>query len=180
MVASYLNYRYIKLPTTIGLMALSLTFSLVLILLGKFGLFHLDDQVRELLGHLNFYDTLMHGMLSFLLFAGALHVNFDDLLDRKWVIALLATVGVLASTLLVGTLCWWCLDLPLLYCLLSGALISPTDPIAVLGIMKKVGAPKRLETAFAGESLFNDGMGVSSFWHCCISCTREAARISRR
>jgi len=165
---SYVNYRYIRLPTTIGLMALSLTLSLVLLFLGKAGLFFLDDEVRQLLGHLDFYDTLMHGMLSFLLFAGALHVNFGDLLGRKWIISLLATAGVLISTLLVGGMSWFCLsllglNLPLLYCLLFGALISPTDPIAVLGIMKKVGAPKSLETTISGESLFNDGMGVVVF-----------------
>jgi CPA1 family monovalent cation:H+ antiporter len=165
---SYVNYRYIRLPSTIGLMALSLVLSLALLFLGKEGFFLLDDEVRQLLGHLDFYDTLMHGMLSFLLFAGALHVNFGDLLGRKWIIFLLATAGVLISTLLVGGMTWLCLsllglNLPLLYCLLFGALISPTDPIAVLGIMKKVGAPKDLETTIAGESLFNDGMGVVVF-----------------
>ncbi len=165
---SYVNYRYIRLPTTIGLMALSLAVSLGLLLLGKTGLVALDTHVAQLLGRLDFYDTLMHGMLSFLLFAGALHVNFDDLLARKWVILLLATAGVLVSTLLVGTFTWLTLgllglELPLLYCLLFGALISPTDPIAVLGIMKKVGASKGLETTIAGESLFNDGMGVVVF-----------------
>ena len=165
---SYVNYRYIRLPTTIGLMVLSLTFSLVLLFFGKAGFFPLDDNLRQLLGHLDFYDALMHGMLSFLLFAGALHVNFGDLLGRKWIISLLATAGVLVSTVLVGGMTWLCLsllglDLPLLYCLLFGALISPTDPIAVLGIMKKVGAPKSLETTISGESLFNDGMGVVVF-----------------
>ncbi len=165
---SYLNYRYIGLPTTIGLMAMSLTASMALIFLAQFGLISFEGQVKELLGHLNFYDTLMHGMLSFLLFAGAQHVNFHDLLARKWIISLLATMGVLVSTLLVGGMAWWTLqllglELPLLYCFLFGALISPTDPIAVLGIMKKVGAPKKLETTIAGESLFNDGMGVVIF-----------------
>ncbi len=165
---SYFNYRYIKLPSTIGLMAMSLAASVALLILGKAGLLSVDDHIRNLLGHLNFYDTLMHGMLSFLLFAGALHVNFDDLLKEKWIIALLATVGVVASTLMVGGMAWWTLhllglDLPLLYCFLFGALISPTDPIAVLGIMKQVGAPKKLETTIAGESLFNDGMGVVVF-----------------
>jgi len=165
---SYLNHRYIRFPSAIGLMALSLAFSLILLALGKAGIFLFDGHARALLAELNFYDTLMHGMLGFLLFAGALHVNFDDLLQRKWIISLLATFGVLISTLLVGGLTWLCLhllglDLPLLYCLLFGALISPTDPIAVLGIMKKIGAPKELETTITGESLFNDGMGVVIF-----------------
>jgi CPA1 family monovalent cation:H+ antiporter len=165
---SYVNYRYIRLPTTIGLMAMSLAVSLGMLFLGKSGLVALDIHVAELLGRLDFYDTLMHGMLSFLLFAGALHVNFDDLLARKWVIFLLATAGVVVSTVLVGWFTWILLgllglELPRLYCLLFGALISPTDPIAVLGIMKKVGAPKDMETTIAGESLFNDGMGVVVF-----------------
>ncbi len=165
---SYVNYRYIRLPTTIGLMALSLALSIVLLLLGKAGLLAPDEHVGQLLSQLDFYDTLMHGMLSFLLFAGALHVNFSDLMARKWIISLLATVGVLVSTLLVGGMTWLTLhllglQLPLIYCFLFGALISPTDPIAVLGIMKKVGAPKDLETTIAGESLFNDGMGVVVF-----------------
>lgn len=165
---SYLNYRYIRLPRTIGLMAISLFFSLCLLALGRTGLFLVDDQAKSLLEGLNFHDTLMHGLLSFLLFAGSLHVNLDDLLHRKWIISLLATFGVFLSTLLVGGLTWLCLhllrlDLSLLYCLLFGALISPTDPIAVLGIMKKTGAPKELETTITGESLFNDGMGVVIF-----------------
>ncbi|GBE12007.1 Na(+)/H(+) antiporter NhaP [bacterium BMS3Bbin14] len=164
----YVNERYIGLPQTIGLMVLSLVFSLALLGLGRSGLFPLDDQVGRLVGQLNFYDTLMHGMLGFLLFAGALHVNFNDLLGEKWIIFLLATMGVLVSTLLVGGLAWFTLyllglGLPLLYCLLFGALISPTDPIAVLGIMKKAGAPKDLETTVTGESLFNDGIGVVVF-----------------
>lgn len=165
---SYLNHRYIRFPGVIGLMALSLAFSLLLLGLGKAGIFLFDDRARALLEGLDFYDTLMHGMLGFLLFAGALHVNFDDLLQRKWIISLLATFGVLLSTLLVGGMTWLCLhllglDLPLLYCLLFGALISPTDPIAVLGIMKKIGATRELETTITGESLFNDGMGVVVF-----------------
>ncbi|HEB67983.1 MAG TPA: sodium:proton antiporter [Desulfobulbus sp.] len=165
---SYLNHRYIRFPGAIGLMALSLAFSLVLLGLGKAGIFFFDVHARTLLEGLDFHDTLMHGMLGFLLFAGALHVNFDDLLLRKWIISLLATFGVLLSTLLVGGMTWLCLhllglDLSLLYCLLFGALISPTDPIAVLGIMKKIGASKELETTITGESLFNDGMGVVVF-----------------
>ncbi len=165
---SYVNYRSIRLPTTIGLMAMSLAMSLGLLLLGGTGLLPIEDQVAHLLGRMNFHDTLMHGMLSFLLFAGAQHVNFSDLLSRKWIISLLATGGVVVSTVLVGGLTWltlhfFGLDLPLIYCLLFGALISPTDPIAVLGIMKKAGAPKDLETTMAGESLFNDGMGVVVF-----------------
>jgi CPA1 family monovalent cation:H+ antiporter len=165
---SYLNERYIGLPRTIGLMAMSLVFSLVLMILGKMGYFSLSDYAAAMLDRLDFHDTLMHGMLGFLLFAGALHVNFDDLLQEKSIIFLLATAGVVVSTIVVGCLVWATLqifgmELRLLYCFLFGALISPTDPIAVLGIMNKVGAPKSLETMITGESLFNDGIGVVVF-----------------
>ncbi len=107
-------------------------------------------------------------MLSFLLFAGALHINLNDLAERKWSIGSLASVGVLLSTFLVGSAAWWLLGalgigMPYLYCLLFGALISPTDPIAVLGLLKTAGAPKSLETKIAGESLFNDGVGIVVF-----------------
>lgn len=167
-IFSYLNERYIGLPRTIGLMAMSLIFSLGLMILGKLGYFSLSEYAADMLASLDFYSTLMHGMLGFLLFAGALHVNFDDLLSEKSIIFLLATVGVVVSTIVVGGLTWATLHLlgmdpPLLYCFLFGALISPTDPIAVLGIMKKAGAPKNLETMITGESLFNDGIGVVVF-----------------
>ena len=117
---------------------------------------------------IDFNKTLMHGMLGFLLFAGALHVKLGDLANQKWVIAVTATVGVIGSTFIVGGIAWCVLALlggqvPWIYCLLFGALISPTDPISVLGIMKKLGAPKSLTTKMAGESLFNDGVGVVVF-----------------
>ncbi|HER63162.1 MAG TPA: hypothetical protein ENO11_04205, partial [Desulfobacteraceae bacterium] len=167
-IFGFLNERYIGLPRTIGLMALSLIFSLAVMALGKMGYFSLAQMAGEILAKLDFYNTLMHGMLGFLLFAGALHVNFDDLLQEKSIIIMLATVGVVVSTVLVGGLAWGLLallgmEMPLLYCLLFGALISPTDPIAVLGIMKKAGAPISLETTVTGESLFNDGIGVVVF-----------------
>ena len=165
---SYLNHRYIGLPSAIGIMALSLIISLVILGLGFFNILSISEPARLLLSRLDFYDTLMHGMLGFLLFAGALHVNFDDLFEHKSIIISLATVGVALSTCLVGGMAYFALKLAgvhlsLLHCLLFGALISPTDPIAVLGIMKKVGAPKSLETAVTGESLFNDGIGVVVF-----------------
>ncbi|GAB4341315.1 MAG: sodium:proton antiporter [Desulfobulbaceae bacterium] len=165
---AFLNERYIGLPRTIGLMALSLVFSLVLLALGRTGYFGLAESAAAMLAGLDFYTMLMHGMLGFLLFAGALHVNLDDLLAEKWIILLLATVGVVTTTLLVGGMAWGVLsllgqDVEPLYCMLFGALISPTDPIAVLGIMKKAGAPKSLETTVTGESLFNDGIGVVVF-----------------
>ena len=166
-IFSYINYKYIKLPTTIGIMLLSLVFSLALLLFGEFGL-TLDDHATTLVKSIDFNEALLHGMLSFLLFAGALHVNINDLREQKWVIGILATVGVISSTIIIGTVMYYILqwlNIPVayMYCLVFGSLISPTDPIAVMGILKIVGAPKSLETKIAGESLFNDGVGVVVF-----------------
>ena len=165
---SFINYRYIRLPTTIGLMLIALVMSLLLIALGKFGLGTASDKAALLLHKIDFDKTVLHGLLSFLLFAGALHVNVNDLRLHSRIIAMLAIGGVILSTLIVGVLIWVVftllgLDIPLLYCLLFGALISPTDPIAVMGILKTAGAPKSLEIKIVGESLFNDGVGVALF-----------------
>jgi len=164
---SYLNHRYIRLPVTIGLMAIALGMSLVLVLLGKLGI-GIDAEAESFVRSIDFDETLLHGMLSFLLFAGALHVNLDDLLEEKWFIGTLACLGLLVSTAIVGALVYFALGwighpIPLIGCLLFGALISPTDPIAVLSILKKVSAPKQLEIKITGESLFNDGVGVALF-----------------
>ncbi len=163
----YLNLRLFRLPSTVGLMLGALLFSLSLLLLARFGI-HFEDQARALLGEIDFTDTVLHGMLSFLLFAGALHIDLNDLRRHQWVILVLATVGVLCSALMIGLGSWYLFawmgfDLPLIYCLLFGALISPTDPIAVLGILKSAGAPRALEIKIAGESLFNDGVAVVLF-----------------
>lgn len=165
---AYLNDRFVGLPTTIGVMVIALLVSVLAVVLNLFGLgdFHTDAKV--LLERIDFNETLLQGMLSFLLFAGALHVNLNDLRRQTWVIASLATVGVCLSTFLVGTatyylLAWLGLPLPYLYCLLFGALISPTDPIAVMATVKRLGVSKELETTIAGESLFNDGVGVVVF-----------------
>jgi len=167
-VFSYFNYRFIKLPTTIGLMLVSLVFSMILLIAGEMGFSGVKNFAANVLQHIDFNTTLMQGMLSFLLFAGALHVNLSDLAKQKWVIASLASVGMLTSAFLVGTATWYILgmlsiNMSYIYCLLFGALISPTDPIAVLGILKTAGAPKTLETKIAGESLFNDGIAVVVF-----------------
>jgi CPA1 family monovalent cation:H+ antiporter len=164
---SYLNHRFIRLPTTIGLMVIALLVSLGLIALSRLGI-GLEEDAQRLLANIDFDETLLHGMLSFLLFAGALHVNLSDLARQKWIISLLATLGVIGSTFIIGFISLWVLgvlgiQLPLIYCLLFGALISPTDPIAVLGILKKAGVPKSLETKITGESLFNDGVAVVVF-----------------
>ena len=164
---SYLNYRFIRLPTTIGVMLIALIASLALIALQHFG-FSIGPMAERVLQSVDFGQTLLQGMLSFLLFAGALHINLNDLAKQKWVITILAVVGVLISTFVFGTaiyfvLAWLSLKLSYVWCLLFGALISPTDPIAVLGILKSARVPKSLEIQIAGESLFNDGIGVVVF-----------------
>lgn len=164
---SYVNHRFFRLPQTIGLMAIALILSLVLLVLGKLG-YAIEHEAEGFVRSIDFNAALLHGMLGFLLFAGALHVNLDDLLEQKWFIATLACLGVVVSSAIIGGLAyllfgWIGLDIPFLVCLLFGALISPTDPIAVLGILKKVGVPKELEIQITGESLFNDGVGVVLF-----------------
>ena len=166
-IFSYINYRFLKIPSTIGLLAIALLMSLSIVVMGKFGL-PIEDHAKELLKGIDFNEALMQGMLSALLFAGALHVHLEELVKQKWVVAILASVGVIASTFMVGYASYFIfgllgLDVPLIYCLLFGSLISPTDPIAVLGILKTVGASKSLETKIAGESLFNDGVAVVVF-----------------
>src|SRR6201993_640744 len=164
---SYLNYRFIRLPTTIGVMLIALIASLALIVLQHFG-FSIGPMAARVLQSVDFGQTLLQGMLSFLLFAGALHINLNDLAEQKWAITVLAVIGVLISTFVFGTaiylvLAWLNLKLSYAWCLLFGALISPTDPIAVLGILKSAKVPKSLEIQIAGESLFNDGIGVVVF-----------------
>ncbi|MEZ0185860.1 MAG: cation:proton antiporter [Candidatus Reddybacter sp.] len=164
-VFSWLNYRVLKLPTAIGLMLSALLMSLML-QLPLFG--GLEHQAEAMLASIDFDQTLLHGMLSFLLFAGALHVNLNDLAQQRWVIGILSTVGVVGATFLIGggvyyLFAWLEIEVPFIYCLLFGSLISPTDPIAVLGILKSAGAPKTLETKITGESLFNDGVAVVVF-----------------
>jgi len=167
-VFSYINHRYIRLPTTIGVMTIALVLSAALIVGSAFGFTHTEQQLEALLGRLDFNFVLMKGMLSFLLFAGALHIDLDELAKRKWPIAILATFGVVFSTFAIGGATRFLLgalgiELAWIYCLLFGALISPTDPIAVLGILKLAGAPKGLEIKIAGEALFNDGVAVVVF-----------------
>jgi CPA1 family monovalent cation:H+ antiporter len=147
---SWANHRFIGLPTTIGVLLISLAMSLGLHLLALVGL-DVETPARELLQRMEFSESLLEVMLAFLLFAGALHVDLERLRSHKWVIGLLATVGVMASTLLVGLATYVLssalgLDLRMIECLLFGALITPTDPIAVLGILKSAGVPKSLET----------------------------------
>jgi len=166
-IFGYINVRFLKLPNTIGLMFLTILYTLAVL-----GLSYIDDTLLKseiaLIQQIDFKTVLMDYMLSFLLFAGALHTNFQQLKVQRWPILTFATLGVLVSTFLIGILVfyllsWVGLEVSFIYCLLFGALISPTDPIAVLGILKKAGAPKNLETKIVGESLFNDGVGVVVF-----------------
>ncbi len=166
---AYVNHRWVRLPTAIGVMAIALALSLAIVALDASGIAPgLRAYEESFVRAIDFSDVLMQGMLSLLLFAGALHVDLSELRALRWPVAALALVGTVVSTVVVGVAMWlalpWVgLPLPLLHCLLFGALISPTDPIAVMGILKSAGAPKRLELAISGESLFNDGVGVVVF-----------------
>jgi CPA1 family monovalent cation:H+ antiporter len=166
-VFSFINYLYFRLPRTIGLMLFALVLSIILIIIGHTG-WDVRDQAAGIIQRIDFNRFLLQGMLGFLLFAGALHVEANELMQHKWIIFVLATAGTVFSTVLVGVLAWLVFRLidpalPLIYCLLFGALISPTDPVAVLGILKELQVPKSIETQMAGEALFNDGVGVVLF-----------------
>jgi len=168
-VLSWINRAYLKLPHTIGLLVMALLASFLVIGLHAVapGL-QVYETLSGAIGQIDFNETLMKGMLGFLLFAGALHVDFAKLRDAKWSIGLMATFGVVLSTFIVGTGFWllaslFNVELPYIWALVFGALISPTDPVAVLSILKTVKMPKSLETKIAGESLFNDGVGVVVF-----------------
>lgn len=166
-IFTWVNHRSVRLPTTIGLLVITMLSSLGLVALHAAGLFRADPLVPAI-RDFDFHDVLLNGMLGALLFAGALHLQVDDLLEQKWAIALLATGSVVLSTLIVGgaswlVFRWFGLGVPFVYCLLFGALISPTDPIAVGAILQQAGVPKSLNIKITGESLFNDGFGVVVF-----------------
>jgi CPA1 family monovalent cation:H+ antiporter len=165
---AWLNARFLKLPSTIGVMAAALMLSAAALLLDRLGLDAPHAFGAKLLGTFDFSEVLMQGMLSVLLFAGALQVDLRELAAYRWQIALLAFGGTVAAALLVGfglhaILPYVGLPLPLGYCLVFGALIAPTDPISVTGLLRKLGAPHNLETVISGESLFNDGVGIVVF-----------------
>lgn len=166
-IFSFINARFVKLPYTIGEMVITMLMSIVLIVLGWMNA-GITNPLKELILQVDFSTVLLEVMLSFLLFAGAMHTNFDQLKVQRGPILTFATLGVLISTFLIGTVAYYVfhmlnLHTPFIYCLLFGALISPTDPIAVLGILKNANVPKKLETKIVGESLFNDGVGVVIF-----------------
>ena len=166
-VFSLVNIKLLRLPSTIGLMAIALVMSIVIMGIGRI-YSPLSDFASHLMEEFDFTEVLLHIMLSFLLFAGAISIDLKKLMEERWPILILATFGVLLSTFLVGTLLYYTMGLvglpvDYIYCLLFGALISPTDPIAVLALVKKAGLSKNLEITIAGESLFNDGIGVVVF-----------------
>lgn len=176
-ISSYINYKFVKLPKSIGITLVTLLLTMLVTLGGRLG-WEANDLAETLVFSIGFDDTFLHGMLSFMLFAGSMHVNTEELFKNKYIILMLATVSVIISTILIGYGTWWLtrildIQLPFYYCFVFGALISPTDPIAVLGILKHVGAPKSLEMKIAGEALFNDGMGIVLFFLALAIATGE-------
>lgn len=155
-----INYLFLKLPSAIGILVVAFLASLAVMGLDLiFPHLGMADQVRMIVSGIDFSDTLLEGMLGLLLFAGALHVKMEDLKAQWLPVVLMATLGVALSTVVVGTAFSWITGMPLLVALVFGALISPTDPVAVLGILRQASLKKSLETTIAGESLFNDGVG---------------------
>lgn len=163
---AYFNVRFLKLPSTIGVMVLAMAVSIFLVVFGNVFPSTLS-RVSTLLSRFDFTELLMGVMLNFLLFAGAIHVNLKDLREQRGPVMVFSTISVIISTFVVGTLIYFIpmpsLEIPYIYCLVFGALISPTDPVAVLSILKGAQVKKSLETKIAGESLFNDGMAVVIF-----------------
>ena len=167
-ILAYVNKRFVGLPTVIGVMTIALVLSFTLIGLDWIGIRHLRDYETSLIASVDFSTVLMQGMLSLLLFAGALHTDVAELKAYWWQVGVLALVGTVVSALLIACSLWYFLPLlglglPWPYCLMFGALISPTDPIAVVGILKSAGAPRSLEAVITSESLFNDGVGIVMF-----------------
>ncbi|WEM42576.1 sodium:proton antiporter [Photobacterium sp. DA100] len=168
MLIAFINSKIGKMQTTIAITAGALVLSLGIIVAGQNGWFHLEDVAAAQLGEINFENFLLKGILGFLLFAGGLGIKLPHLEDQKWEITTLALAATLFSTFFIGFSLWGIcqalgIPLDLIYCLIFGSLISPTDPIAVLAIVKKLDAPKRISTQIEGESLFNDGFGLVIF-----------------
>ncbi|MCB1488572.1 MAG: sodium:proton antiporter [Bauldia sp.] len=168
-IFGWVNERFIGLPHVIGLLVMALAASIALIIFDEMvPVLGVRDAVEKTLAEIDFYDTMMNGMLAFLLFAGALQIDLSRLRAEAWAVGSMATVGVIISTFIVGVGFYLLaaligVDIPLIWALVFGALISPTDPVAVMALLKSIEIPKRLEIKIAGESLFNDGVGVVLF-----------------
>lgn len=167
-VFAYINYRFLKLPSTIGIMVIAIVVSIILVLFGESFLPRTFGKLNDLMNSIDFTEVLMGAMLNFLLFAGGIHININDLKEQFRPVLVFATAGVIISTFIVGFGMFYLLpfvglQIPFIYCLVFGALISPTDPVAVLSILKQANVSKSLETKIAGESLFNDGLAVVVF-----------------
>ncbi|MCB1494779.1 MAG: sodium:proton antiporter [Bauldia sp.] len=168
-IFGWVNERFIGLPHVIGLLVMALLASIALIVFDEIvPVLGVRDVVEQTLAEIDFYDTMMNGMLAFLLFAGALQIDLSRLRAEAWAVGSMATVGVVISTFIVGFGFYLIarligVDIPLIWALVFGALISPTDPVAVLALLKSIEIPQRLEIKIAGESLFNDGVGVVLF-----------------
>lgn len=165
---SYVNLRFLKLPGTIGIMIIAMLVSVAIRLLGDSYFPDATKDMFQLFNSLDFNEILMGAMLNFLLFAGAMHVNILDLKNLRWTIATYATISVVLSAFIISAILYYIapyfgIQIPYIYCLLFGTLISPTDPIVVLGILKQAKVPKIIETKITGESLFNDGVAVVMF-----------------
>lgn len=168
-IFGYINHKYLQLPLTVGLVLIALISGLgVLMIDSVLPFLNISSTLRVWLGEIDFNRTLMNGMLSFLLFAGALHVDLSGLMKSKLHVSILATFGVMLSTFINGT-CFYYISLfagfniDYIYCLIFGVIVTPTDPVAVLGLLKRLNVPKRLESIIGGESLFNDGVAVVIF-----------------
>lgn len=168
ILIAFANQYVIRIQTTIAITAGSMLLSVLIVLFGKMGWFNLEPIAVHVMESIDFENFLLKGILGFLLFAGGIGIKLPALRDQKWEIAIMAVVSTLLSTFIVGFGFWWLAglfgwDIPLVYCMLFGALISPTDPIAVLAIVKKLKAPPQIAIQIEGESLFNDGVGLVIF-----------------
>ncbi|EKO3607857.1 sodium:proton antiporter [Vibrio metschnikovii] len=168
MLIAFINSKIIKMQTTIAITAGSMMLSIFIIIAGQNDWFYLAQIATDTVTRINFESFLLKGILGFLLFAGGLGIKLPNLKEQKWEITVLALGATLFSTFFIGLVLYaFCqfigIQLDLIYCLLFGSLISPTDPIAVLAIVKKLNAPKRISTQIEGESLFNDGFGLVIF-----------------
>jgi monovalent cation:H+ antiporter, CPA1 family len=183
-IFGFINNRFLRLPASTGVLLIALIVSILLLAVDPLVTGHpLGETARHVLGTMDLPGALMNGALAFLLFAGALHVDIQELWSRKWTVGLLATTGVLLAVSILGGTMWLVFrvvghPLPFIWCLVLGSILAPTDPVSVVGLLKRLGLPTGLRTIFAGESLFNDGVGVVVFGALLGIATGGAGMIS--